>query len=97
MKRYLNLQIYGSKDTIKSVHNTSVRLLQQVGREDYPVNAYFSAQQQEQLECCSAEYSLDDVLSKIIEHHNRMKQIGPAKCDPVPGKQGDCKEIKKKG
>ncbi len=28
----------GSKDTIKSVHETSVRLLQQVERADYPVN-----------------------------------------------------------
>ena len=60
----------GSKDTIKSVHETSVRLLQQVGRADYPVNVYFATQQQERRERCSTEYSLDDVLSKIIEHHD---------------------------
>ncbi len=26
-----------------------------------------------------------------------MKQIGPAKCDPVPDKQGDGEDIKKRG
>ena len=26
-----------------------------------------------------------------------MKQIGPAKCDPVPDKQSDGKDIKKRG
>ena len=87
----------GPKATIKSVHETSLRLLQQVGRFEYPVNAYFAAQLQEQLERSSVEYSLDDVLSKIIEHHNRMKQIGPAKCDSATVKQGDGKDSKKKG
>jgi hypothetical protein len=87
----------GKKDTIKSVHETSIRLLQQVGRYDFSANAYFAAQLQEQLERSSVEYSLDDVLSKIIEHHNRMKQIGPAKCDSASVKQSDGKDSKKKG
>ena len=87
----------GPKSTIKSVHDTSIQILQQVGRTNYPVNVYFAAQQQELLEHSSAEHSLDDVLSKIIEHHNRMKQIGPAKCDSATVKQSDGKDSKKKG
>ena len=87
----------GPKDTIKSVNETSLRLIQQVARTDYPVNVYFATQQQELIERSSAEYSLDNVLSKVIEHHNRMKQIGPAKCDSALDKQSDGKDNKKKG
>ena len=42
-------------------------------------------------------YSLDDVLSKIVDHHNSMKQVGPAKCDASADKQSDGKDNEKKG
>ena len=84
------------KARIKSVHETIIQLIQQVGRTDYPVNAYFAAQLQDLVERSSVEYSLDDVLSKIIEHHNRMKQIGPAKCDSPTDKSSEGKDSKKK-
>ncbi len=73
------------------MHETIIQLIQQVGRTDYPVNAYFAAQLQDLVERSSVEYSLDDVLSKIIEHHNRMKQIGPAKCDSPTDKSSQVK------
>ncbi len=62
----------GKKNTV--LRETSMCLLQQVGRTDFPVNAYFAAQLQEQLEHnSSTEHSLDNVLSRIIEHHNCMQ------------------------
>jgi hypothetical protein len=42
-------------------------------------------------------YSLEDVLSKIVDHYNRMKQIGPTKCDAPADKQNDGKDTKKRG
>jgi hypothetical protein len=67
-----------------------------VGRTDYPANVPFSTQIQEHVERSSVEYSLDDVLSQIIEHHNRMKQIGQAKCDSPTDKSSEGKDSKKK-
>jgi hypothetical protein len=84
------------KARIETVHETIIQLIQQVGRTDYLVNIYFAAQLQELVEHSSVEYSLDDVLSKIIEHHNCMKPIGPAKCDSPSDKSSDGKDSKKR-
>ena len=40
---------------------------------------------------------MDDVLSKIVDHCNHAKQIGPVKRDLSVDKQSDGKDSKKKG
>ena len=96
-KREVVLSIrYSNSLVVQSVHETIIQVIQQVGRTEYPVNAYFAAQLQELVERSAIDYSLDDVLNKIIEHHNRMKQIEPAKCDSSSDKQSDSKEVMKK-
>ena len=45
----------------------------------------------------STAYSLDDVLSKIVDHHRHTKQIGPARCHSSADMQSDGKDNKKKG
>ncbi len=62
----------------------------------YPANVSFAAQQMELLKGCSTAYSLDDILCKIVDHYNSIKQIGPAKGDSSPGKQHDGKDTKMK-
>jgi hypothetical protein len=62
---------------------------------DYSANAYFAEQLTERLNTTS--YSLEDVLSKTVDHYNSMKQIGPTKCEAPADKQNDGKDTKKKG
>ncbi len=85
----------GPKDTKKSVHETSIGILQQRLAFYYSANAYFAEQRTERLD--TTAYSLDDLLSKIVDHYNCMKQIGPTKCDVPADKQNDGKDKKKKG
>jgi hypothetical protein len=69
----------GPKDTKKTVHETSICILQQMTAFQYAANAGFASQQMKILGDCSSIYSLDDILSKIVDYHNSMKQIGPTK------------------
>ncbi len=85
----------GTKDTMKSVHDLSIRILQFIGGFD-TTHYYFAEQMIERIESSSIEYSLDDVLSKIVDHYDRMKRIGPVKHEPPVVKQSDGKDGKKK-
>jgi hypothetical protein len=60
------------------------------------VNSYFAAQA-ELFECSSTANTLDDVLCKVVDHHNRIKLIGPVKCDSSADKKSDGKDNKKEG
>ncbi len=50
----------------------------------------------ERIEISTNAYSLDDVLSKKVDHFNCTKQIGPVKRQPQVIKQSDGKDSKKK-
>ena len=65
----------GPKDTMKSVHETSIRLLQQVVGFEYPANSFFATQLTDLLERSSTEYPLDDFLSKIVDHYDRRNKL----------------------
>ncbi len=47
------------------------------------------------IEFSTNAYSLDDVLTKIVDHYNLTKQIGPVKREPQVIKQSDGKDGKK--
>ena len=85
-----------TKDTMKTVHDTSIRILHVVGGFDHPTNLYFAEQMIERIELSTNAYSLDDVLTKIVDHYNRTKQIGPVKRDSQVIKQSYGKDGKKK-
>jgi hypothetical protein len=57
-----------TKNTKKSVHDSSFRLLQHVRGFEHPLNLYFARKQIEVLGSSTAAYSLNDVLSKIDDH-----------------------------
>ena len=86
----------GTKDTVKTVQDTSIRLLHVVGGFDHPTNLYFAEQMIERIKLSTNAYSLDDVLTKIVHHDNRTKQIGPVKREPQVIKQSDGKDGRKK-
>ena len=44
------------------------------------MNVYIAEQLTECLESNLTDYTLDNAPSKIVDHYNRMKEIGPAKC-----------------
>ena len=50
----------------------------------------------ERIELSTNAYSLEDVLTKIVDHYNRTKQIGPVKRYSQVIKQSDGKDGKKK-
>ncbi len=50
----------------------------------------------ERIELSTTAYSLDDLLTKIVDHYNSTKQIGPVKREPQVIKQSDGKDCKKK-
>ncbi len=54
-------------------------------------NAYFAER------LSTTAYFLDNVLSKIVDHYNCIKQTGNTKCDASADKQSDGKDTKKKG
>ena len=68
-----------------------------MGGFEYTANLYFAEQLTELLEHSTTSYSLDDVLTKIVAHYNRTKQIGPARHGSSANKQSDGKDSKKKG
>ncbi len=63
---------------------------------DYSANAHFAEKLTISLEQTTM-ISLDDRLGKVADHFNRMKTIGPAKCNPSVDKQNDRKDNKNKG
>ncbi len=67
-----------------------------MGEYDYP-NTFFVEQLTERLEHSATAYSLDDVLSKTVDHYNHTRQIAPAKRDPPTDKPSDGNDSKKKG
>ncbi len=85
----------GTKDTMKTVYDTSIRLLHLVRGFDHPTNLYFAEQMIERIELSTNSYSLDDVLTKIVDHYNRTKQIGPVKRKPQVIRQSEGKDCKK--
>ncbi len=72
----------GTKDTVKTVHDTSIRILHVVGGFDHPTNLYFAEQMIKRIELSINAYSLDDALTKRVDHYNSTKQIGPVKREP---------------
>ena len=46
----------------------------------------------ERIELSTNAYSLDDVLTKIVDHYNRTKQIGPVKRETQVIRQSDGKD-----
>jgi hypothetical protein len=86
----------GPKDTKKSVHEISILILRRMLEFDYMANASFAEQLTASLEQ-TPTYSSDDILSKVVDHYNSMKAIGPAKCNPSEDKQLYGKDSKKKG
>jgi hypothetical protein len=50
----------------------------------------------ERIELSTNAYSLDDVLTKIVDHYNSTKQIGSVEREPQVIKQSDEKDGKKK-
>ena len=67
----------GNKDTMKSVHDTSILLLQVVGEFEHLTNLYFATQMIGLIDSSTNAYSLDDVLSKIVDHHNSTRKLDP--------------------
>ncbi len=80
----------------KTVYDTSLRLLHVVRGFDHPTNLYFAEQMIERIEVSTHAYSLDDVLTKIVDHYNRTIQIGPVKRESQVINQSDGKDGKKK-
>jgi len=89
-RRFLKSQVVQ-----KTVYDTSIRLLHFVGGFEHPTNLYFAVKMIERIESSTNAYSLDDVLSKIVDHYNRTKQIGPVKREPQVVKQSDGKDGKR--
>ena len=65
----------GTKDTMKTVYDTLLRLLHVVGGFDHPTNLYFAEQMIERIELSTNAYSLDDVLTKIVDHYNPRNKL----------------------
>jgi hypothetical protein len=90
-------ELTSGTNIMKSVRDTLIQLLQFVGGFEHPTNFYFATQMIEHIENSTTEYSLDDVLSKVFDHYNCTKQIGPVKRVTSTAKQSYGKDCKKKG